>query len=141
MVFTFASDIGILLAGKTCSETCFSTEDQGDEVMKNLVAKVVAAKAKLEETTKLKSQLISENAKIKQSVEQLKCLMNDFKPEFREMDIESLREEHEALLSDKSGETEYLLSLQNQIEKVKGISRTVKCSCGNEYKVEMGCCP
>lgn len=33
-------------------------------MMKNLVAKVVAAKAKLEETTKLKSQLISENAKV-----------------------------------------------------------------------------
>lgn len=37
------------------------------------------------------------------------------------MDIESLQEEHEALLSDKSGETEYLLSLQNQIEKLKVI--------------------
>jgi hypothetical protein len=35
------------------------------------------------------------------------------------MDIKTLEEEHNALLSDKAGETEYLQSLLDQIEKLK----------------------
>ena len=35
------------------------------------------------------------------------------------MDVTTLEEEHKALLSDKAGETEYMLSLQDQIEKLK----------------------
>ena len=40
-------------------------------------------------------------------------------PELREMDTKTLEEEHIALLSDKAGETEYLQSLLEQIEKLK----------------------
>lgn len=37
------------------------------------------------------------------------------------MDTKSLKDEIEALLSDKAGENEYLQSLQNQIEMLKVI--------------------
>lgn len=40
------------------------------------------------------------------------------------MDIKTLEEEHNALLSDKAGETEYLQSLLDQIEKLK-VNRVV----------------
>lgn len=39
--------------------------------------------------------------------------------ELKEMDKKSLEEEIQALLSDKAAETEYLQSLQNQIEMLK----------------------
>lgn len=35
------------------------------------------------------------------------------------MDVNTLEEEYDALLSDKAGVTEYLKSLQDQIEKLK----------------------
>lgn len=35
------------------------------------------------------------------------------------MEMKNMEEEYNALLSDKAGETEYLLSLQGQIEKLK----------------------
>lgn len=35
------------------------------------------------------------------------------------MDVKTLEDEYNALLSDKAGETEYLNSLQDQIEKMK----------------------
>lgn len=35
------------------------------------------------------------------------------------MDIKTLEEEYDALLSDKAGESEYLQSLQEQVEKLK----------------------
>lgn len=56
------------------------------------------------------------------------------------MDIRSLEEEYNALLSGKTGETEYLQSLQEQVEKLKGISHVVKCSCGEEYRVQTDLC-
>lgn len=37
------------------------------------------------------------------------------------MDVNTLEEEYDALLSDKAGVTEYLKSLQDQIEKLKVI--------------------
>lgn len=36
-----------------------------------------------------------------------------------ELDIKTLEEEYNALLTDKAGETEYLQSLQDQVEKLK----------------------
>ncbi|GMY07997.1 coiled-coil domain-containing protein 158 [Fagus crenata] len=83
--------------------------------------------------------LIMDNL-MKQYLEQLKCRENDFKPELRAMDIKTLQEEHNALLSDKDGETEYLQSLLDQIESLKGISHVIKCACGKEYKVGVDCC-
>ncbi|XP_058115313.1 MAR-binding filament-like protein 1 isoform X6 [Magnolia sinica] len=73
----------------------------------------------------------------KHITEQLKRRLNEFPPELKAMDIEALEEEHKALLSDKAGEVEYLQSLQERIEQIKGISQAVKCRCGQEYTVEM----
>lgn len=53
------------------------------------------------------------------------------------MDDKSLKEELEALLSDKTGEAEYVESLQLQIMRLKEISHTVRCSCGEEYNVTL----
>ncbi|XP_022152474.1 uncharacterized protein LOC111020195 [Momordica charantia] len=61
-------------------------------------------------------------------------------PELREMDVVTLDEEYKALLSDKAGETEYSQSLQDQIAKLKGISRVIKCTCGEEYKAGVDLC-
>ncbi|KAE8022219.1 hypothetical protein FH972_008039 [Carpinus fangiana] len=85
------------------------------------------------------SDLIMDNL-AKQFLEQVKCKASDFKPELREMDIKTLEEEHNALLSDIAGETEYLQSLLDQIVKLKGISLPVKCACGEEYKVCVDLC-
>lgn len=66
--------------------------------------------------------------------------MNNFKSELKGMECKMLEEERHVLLSDKAGVTEYLQSLQLQIMKVKDLSHTVKCSCGEEYKVGLGPC-
>lgn len=95
------------------------------------------AQAKFDEIKQLKSNLMLENAKLRQSVELVKTKMADFKPELTEMDDKSLKEELEALLSDKTGEAEYVESLQLQIMRLKEISHTVRCSCGEEYNVTL----
>uniref|UniRef100_A0A5B6YI46 Uncharacterized protein n=1 Tax=Davidia involucrata TaxID=16924 RepID=A0A5B6YI46_DAVIN len=125
--------------GMCMVESCFITDSLDDEA-KNLKAKLDSAKAKLVSVTQMKSKLVSDNSKVKQSVELVKCRINDFKPELRAMDVKTLEEEHRALLSDKAGETEFLQSLQHQIDKLKGISHMVKCACGEEYKVEVDLC-
>ncbi|KAK1292112.1 hypothetical protein QJS10_CPB17g00439 [Acorus calamus] len=56
--------------------------------------------------------------------------------EFKELDLENLEEEYEALLSDKSRTMEYLQSLEDQMKKLKGID-VVNCGCGKSYNVEM----
>jgi len=56
------------------------------------------------------------------------------------MNVKTLEEEYQALVADRAGENEYLHSLQQQFEKLKGISQVVKCCCGEEYKVEVGLC-
>nr|KYP39422.1 hypothetical protein KK1_039286 [Cajanus cajan] len=56
-------------------------------------------------------------------------------PELKAADVTALEEEYNALLSDKAGETEYLRSLEKQVEKLKEISHVVKCACGEEYTV------
>lgn len=75
--------------------------------------------------------------KVEQSIKQLKSRVDGYPPELGAMDINGLEEEHKALLSDKAGESEYLQSLQHQILKLKGITHTVHCECGVQYKVEM----
>ncbi|XP_059637452.1 uncharacterized protein LOC132279478 isoform X5 [Cornus florida] len=80
--------------------------------------------------------LIADNL-AKQSVELVKSRIHDFKPELWAMDIKTLEEEHRALLSDKAGETEFLQSVRNQIEKLMEISLVVNCACGGEYKVDL----
>ncbi|PIA47077.1 hypothetical protein AQUCO_01400048v1 [Aquilegia coerulea] len=61
-------------------------------------------------------------------------------PEQRAMTMNTLEEEHKALLSDEAGEMEYLQTLQRQFKQLKGISRVIKCACGEQYKVEMVTC-
>ncbi|OVA09293.1 hypothetical protein BVC80_8357g8 [Macleaya cordata] len=112
-------------------------EYEQNKEYKDLRNKLELVKANLEEIKLNKSKLISENRKVEQSIQQLKCRANSFPPELGAMDIKALEEEHQALLSDKAGETEYLQSLQNQIEQLKGISHVVKCECGEEYVVQM----
>lgn len=81
-------------------------------------------------------------------------------PELMSLDIKILEEEYTALLSDESGEAEYLHSLQSQAEKLKvtlilislilidnyvtimntfhllqEISYIAKCGCGEKYSV------
>ncbi|KAH0976565.1 hypothetical protein GBA52_026284 [Prunus armeniaca] len=112
----------------------------GNDARKNLMAILDSAKAKLDEILKMKSELVIENRKMKQAIEQANCRENDFKPELRAMDVNTLEEEYDALLSDKAGVTEYLKSLQDQIEKLKEISHVVKCACGEEYKVVVDFC-
>ncbi|KAM7508155.1 hypothetical protein LguiA_018608 [Lonicera macranthoides] len=124
------------IAGTCSIEGHINTENLG-HVEKNLMVTLDAAKAKLELVTRTKSELVSESKKVKESIELAKCRTNDFKPELRGMDQKALEEELQALLSDKAGETEYLKSLQQQIETLKGISHMVRCACGAEYKVEM----
>ncbi|VVA24726.1 PREDICTED: tropomyosin [Prunus dulcis] len=126
--------------GKACFDNHLSIGNQGNDARKNLMATLDSAKAKLDEILKMKSELAIENRKMKQAIEQANCRENDFKPELRAMDVNTLEEEYDALLSDKAGVTEYLKSLQDQIEKLKEISHVVKCACGEEYKVLVDFC-
>ncbi|XP_034689794.1 uncharacterized protein LOC117917583 isoform X3 [Vitis riparia] len=80
------------------------------------------------------------DSQMKESIEQEKCQINNFKSELRAMDMKNMEEEYNALLSDKAGEAEYLHSLQGQIEKLKGLSHKIKCACGTEYKVGLELC-
>ncbi|KAM6600653.1 hypothetical protein CsatA_020262 [Cannabis sativa] len=99
-------------------------------------AKLESVKAKLAEITEIKLKLVMENTKMEQAIDLVNCRAIDCQPELRAMDIKTLEEEHNALLSDKAGETEYLKSLREQVEKLKGISLVAKCSCGEEYRVQ-----
>ncbi|GLT56868.1 hypothetical protein SLA2020_298830 [Shorea laevis] len=108
-----------------------------NEVQKDLMAKLDSAKAKLDQIAQMKAQLVSENFRMQQSLKEVNCKANVFKPELLAMDISTLEEEQKALLSDKSGEAEFLHSLQDQIKQIKGISHVIKCACGEEFKVDL----
>ncbi|KAG6431920.1 hypothetical protein SASPL_103492 [Salvia splendens] len=112
-------------------------KDFPDGVDQSIMKDFQAAKAKFDEIKQLKSNLVLENTKLKQSVELVKAKMTDFKPELRDMSEKSLEEEIQALLSDKSGEAEYVQSLELQIMRLKEISHKVRCSCGEEYNVKL----
>ncbi|XP_063947756.1 uncharacterized protein LOC108218719 isoform X4 [Daucus carota subsp. sativus] len=121
-------------------KAAFIDGNSNDSPEKNLMENIDAAKTKFDSLTQMKSELVSEGSKVNQSIELMKSRMREYKPELKEMDTKNLKDEIEALLSDKAGENEYLQSLQNQIEMLKQeISNMVKCVCGMEYKVELGC--
>ncbi|XP_024031629.1 uncharacterized protein LOC21395844 isoform X3 [Morus notabilis] len=61
-------------------------------------------------------------------------------PLLRAVDLKTLEKEYNTLLSDKAGVTEYLQSLQAQVDILKGISHVVKCACGEEYRVGTDLC-
>ncbi|KAJ4951210.1 hypothetical protein NE237_028042 [Protea cynaroides] len=104
---------------------------------KDLKTKMGVATARLDEISAKKSELVLKNSKMQQSIEQLKCKVAEFPSLLREMGMKALEEELKALSSDKAAETEYLHSLMEKIEQLKGISHVIRCACGVEYKVEM----
>ncbi|KAK1317272.1 hypothetical protein QJS10_CPA05g02012 [Acorus calamus] len=94
--------------------------DRETRKMKDLISQWRSAKAKVEELTLKKNEITH--------------TINE--TEFKELDLENLEEEYEALLSDKSRTMEYLQSLEDQMKKLKGID-VVNCGCGKSYNVEM----
>ncbi|RDX97929.1 hypothetical protein CR513_19234, partial [Mucuna pruriens] len=110
-------------------------DNVGSDVRKNLITELDSAKARLDEILILKAKVLTENNKIKLAIEDVKCRENEFKEELKAANITALEEEYNALLSDKSGETEYLQSLEKRVEKLKEIHHVVKCACGEEYTV------
>ncbi|KAK1269352.1 hypothetical protein QJS04_geneDACA006728 [Acorus gramineus] len=88
--------------------------------MRDLISQWRSAKAKVEELTLKKNERTH--------------TINE--TEFKELDLENLEEEYEALLSDKSRTMDYLQSLEDQMKKLKGID-VVNCGCGKSYNVEM----
>ncbi|CAL9217262.1 unnamed protein product [Arabidopsis halleri] len=110
-------------------------QGQKKETRNDLMELTDSARAKLDQAKQMRSNLMQENYKIKLSIEHVKHKINEFKAELMLVDIKVLEEEYTALLSDESGEAEYLSSLQSQAEKLKGISYIAKCGCGEEYSV------
>ncbi|KAJ7949936.1 Tropomyosin [Quillaja saponaria] len=124
--------------GKSCFNNNNVIDNLVNDAKNSLMIKLESAKAKLDEILLLKSKLLLENSKMKQIIEEVNCRRNDFKVELKAMDLKTLEEEYNALLLDRDGEAEYLQSLLEQINKLKGISDVVKCACGVQYKVEVG---
>ncbi|KAL1088752.1 hypothetical protein V6Z11_D08G272000 [Gossypium hirsutum] len=87
----------------------------------DLIVKLDLEKAKLDGIEQMKATLMRDNEK----------------PELLEISVMALEEEYKALLSDKDGETEYLCSLQDHLERIKGISHVIKCACGEEYMLDL----
>ncbi|XP_073225928.1 uncharacterized protein [Cicer arietinum] len=112
-------------------------DNLGSDARKNLITDLDSAKAKLDEILILKSKTLMDINKIKLAIEDVKVKENEFKPELKAADISALEEEYNALLSDKAGETEYLQSIEKQVEKLKEICHVIKCACGEEYTVEL----
>ncbi|XP_056167612.1 uncharacterized protein LOC115681679, partial [Syzygium oleosum] len=112
-------------------------DNMNNEASKELIFSVDSATAKLDEIKRTKANLAAENSA---RIEQMKSQSNEFHEELRAMDVKTFEKEQKALLADIVGETEFLQSLQNQIEKLKGISQLVKCTCGQEYKIELDAC-
>ncbi|MCE0480871.1 hypothetical protein HAX54_038062 [Datura stramonium] len=115
-------------------------EENQDNVAEILKMNLAEAKTKLNQMSEPNSKLVTENSQVRRCIELLKSKMNDFKAQLRQMDSKSLQEEYQALLSDKAGEAEYLQSLQLQIAKLMRISHCIKCSCGEEFKLDMDLC-
>ncbi|CAH9109312.1 unnamed protein product [Cuscuta europaea] len=111
-----------------------------DDAVKSLSNNYEAASNELNLVKQRNLELDLENSKLTQSVEIMKKKINDFKPELREMDIKFLEKELLALLADKAELAEFMQSLQLQIVKLKGISHTINCSCGEKYEIELNSC-
>lgn len=108
-----------------------------NERYKGLMTELESAKNKLQEVEAKKSEINITSSKSKQLIEQVKHQIEGVPPPLKEMDENALEEEYKALLADKTGEMEYLHSLENQINQLEGISQAVTCQCGEEYKVEL----
>ncbi|KAK4285067.1 hypothetical protein QN277_001811 [Acacia crassicarpa] len=122
-------------AGEAIADNNFIMDNMAGDAMKGLRIQLDSAKARLDEILLLKSNLFAENNKMRQAIEDVKYRTNTYKSELKEADITTLEEEYNALMSDKAGEIEYLQSLEEQVQKLKGIRHEVKCACGEEYSV------
>ncbi|KAL7156266.1 hypothetical protein ABFS83_03G132400 [Erythranthe nasuta] len=121
------------MVGEKADETKGFQDNMGPTMMMNFQA----AQANFDKIGQLKSNLVVQNSKLRESVELVKTKMTDFKPELREMDEESLAKELQELLSDKTRQAEYVQSLQLQIMRLKEISHEIRCSCGEKYHVRL----
>lgn len=88
-------------------------EENHDNVAKILKMNLADAKTKLNQMSVLKSKLVRENSQVRRSIELLKLKMNE-KAQLREMDSKSLQ--------------------------LMRISNSIKCSCGEEFKIDMDLC-
>ncbi|KAM0005258.1 hypothetical protein Hdeb2414_s0215g00836181 [Helianthus debilis subsp. tardiflorus] len=61
-----------------------------DDAYRNMVKKLDAAKAKVDNLTQMRSELASERHKVKQSLEELNCRMDSYEPKLRDMPSEAL---------------------------------------------------
>ncbi|XP_045831784.1 uncharacterized protein LOC123923160 [Trifolium pratense] len=123
--------------GRTDADDNRVIDKLGSDAKKNLITNLDSAKARHDEILVLKSKVLMDINKIKLAIEDVKCRENEFKPELKAADITALEEEYNALLSDKAGETEYLQSMEKQVNKFKDICQVVKCACGEEYTVAL----
>ncbi|KAK1436650.1 hypothetical protein QVD17_02432 [Tagetes erecta] len=139
MVNTEADHRGNRYAVGNDANTLVTSGNQ-DDAYKNIVSEIDAAEAKFNNLTQMRSKFATERHKVKQSLEELKCRMDNYTLKLKNMPSEALEEEVRALMSDKSGEIEYQESMQKQIDTMKEISHMVKCGCGEEYKVEGDLC-
>ncbi|KAL6640067.1 hypothetical protein ACP70R_022377 [Stipagrostis hirtigluma subsp. patula] len=117
---------------------CYVGKKQGE-----LNVQFESAHLKLEGIKSKRSMIVSETDKVmalqsKLILEQEKNIITGFPDALQRMDIKSLEDEHQALQGDKAGEVEYFQSLEEQINGMKGVSDSIKCRCGLEYKVQLG---
>lgn len=93
---------------------------------------------KIEDIKEKRSRLLLEISENKQILEQDRNITASFPAAVHQMDMKSLEEEYKALQCDRAGEVEYLQSLEERINGMKGVSDPIKCCCGLEYTVELG---
>lgn len=96
------------------------------------------AKPKLQDIKSKGSALLLETSKVKQILKQDKNILAGFPAALQQTDMTTLDEEYKALQGDKAGEIEYFHSLEEMVNRIKGVLDPVKCRCGLEYKVELG---
>ncbi|XP_050900107.1 uncharacterized protein LOC127106852 [Lathyrus oleraceus] len=123
--------------GRTGADGNRAIDKLGSDAKGNLITDLDSAKARLDEILVMQSKIPMDIDKIKLAIEDVKCRENEFKPELKAADITAIEEEYNALLSDKAGETEYLQSMEKQVEKLKEICHEIKCACGEKYTVAL----
>ncbi|KMZ63837.1 hypothetical protein ZOSMA_395G00010 [Zostera marina] len=114
-----------------------SSSHSEQDIERNLKAELESSAARLQECLAKKSEISMNSSKMNQLIEQLKLKMYGFSTEMVTMDVKTLEEELQAVLADKTGELEYLQSLMDRTEQMQLISEEIKCSCGEEYNVNM----
>ncbi|XP_078439045.1 uncharacterized protein LOC144709374 [Wolffia australiana] len=93
--------------------------------------------AGLEELKEKISEVSLDNIKMKQLISEFQLKIEGFPMEVKAADLNMLEEERQTLLTEKSGELEYLQSLQERIRLLKEISEDIKCQCGKDYTVNL----